>query len=124
MLTATRRAGVALATAATIMTMALAPTTADAATRLRCRASVSDSTPKQYSDVYVHVRTRPRARVHTVAQYKTTDTVHNARANRRGRAPIDYDISGATPGYRVKVAVTVRGPHRTPQCSTSFTPHR
>src|SRR5690349_1599536 len=125
MLAAARRAGLALAATTTLTaTGLLAPATADAASGLHCRAHVSDSTPKDYTDVYVHVRTRPRVHVRTVAHYKTTDTAHRARANRHGRSTIDYYISDATPGYRVRVDVTVRGPRRTAHCSTAFTPHR
>lgn len=125
MLTTTRRSGLALATAATLTATALlAPATADAASGLFCRASVSDSTPSQYSDVYVHVRTKPRVHVHTVAHYKTTNTAHNATANANGRATIKYHISDATPGYKVVVSVTVRGPVHTAHCATSFTPHK
>ena len=41
---------------------------------LTCRASMSDATPKMYSSVYVRVKTAPKARVRTVAHYKTTKT--------------------------------------------------
>jgi hypothetical protein len=33
-------------------------------------------------------------------------------------------ISGATPGYKVTVSVSVVKGNRTARCSTSFTPHR
>lgn len=89
-----------------------------------CRARVSDGTPKQYSNVYVSVRTAPRAMVRTVAHYKTTKSHRRDRANRRGRARVAYYISGVTPGYQVKVGVTVTKRGRTRTCSTSFTPHR
>lgn len=122
MLTATRRAGLALAAGAMLTAPALiAPATADAS-GLLCRASVWNSSPKQYTDVYVNVRTKPGARVQTVAQYKTSDTTKNARANGNGRANIVYKISRATPGYKVKVDVTVRAGNRTGYCVTSFTP--
>lgn len=105
----------------------LVPATADAdaaAARLKCRASVSDKTPKQYTDVFVRVRTAPRAKVRTVAHYKTTKTIKRDRANRNGKARTKYYISGATPGYKVKVKVTVTKKRRTNTCWTSFTPHR
>lgn len=125
MLTSARRASVALATVATLTAATLlTPGTAGAEAGLLCRAHMSDSTPKQYTHDDVQVRSRPHARVHTVAHYKTTNTAHNARANGRGRATIDYYISGATPGYRVHVDVTVRRGGRTGHCSTWFTPHR
>ena len=94
------------------------------AARLKCRAHMSDKTPGQYSNVYVLVKTAPRAKVHTVAHYKTSKTPKNGRANRKGRASIKYYISGATPGYRVKVNVTVKKRGHTRHCTTSFTPHR
>jgi hypothetical protein len=37
---------------------------------------------------------------------------------------VGYYISGATPGYRVKVTVNVSKSGRSGSCSTSFTPHR
>lgn len=91
---------------------------------LTCRASMSDSTPKQYSNVYVRVRTAAYAKVRTVARYKTTNTVKRGTANSAGRANIRYYISGATPGYRVRVNVTVTKNGRTSTCTTSFVPHR
>jgi hypothetical protein len=111
--TAAKRVAIALTTSAALVTATSVPAVAaSASTPLHCHASVSDATPEQYTDVYVHVRTRPHAHVHTVAHYKTTKTPHNASANRRGRATIDYYISDATPGYRVHVDVAVRKHHR------------
>ena len=92
---------------------------------LRCIATVSDATPKQYTTVVVRVRTgKPRAYVRTVAHYKTTRTVKKRRSNLKGQARVPYYISGATPGYRVRVTVRVRKNGQTKYCSTSFTPHR
>jgi hypothetical protein len=34
------------------------------------------------------------------------------------------NISDATPGYKVKVSVSVTSGHHAGSCSTSFTPHR
>ena len=85
---------------------------------------MSDTTPKQYSYVGVRVKTASYAGVHTVAHYKTTNTSHRGKANRLGRANISYYISGATPGYRVWVDVTVSKGGRTGHCHTSFVPHR
>ena len=42
----------------------------------------------------------------------------------KGNVSITYIIKGATPGYRVKVSVSVKKGSRTGSCSTSFTPHR
>lgn len=92
---------------------------------LRCIASVSDPTPKQYSTVVIRVRTgKPRAFVRTVANYKTTKTVKRRKSNLQRRANVPYYISGATPGYRVKVNVRVSKNGRSKFCSTSFVPHR
>ena len=85
---------------------------------------MSDSTPKQYSNVYVLVKTKARAYVHTVAHYKTSTTTKNGRANSTGHASLKYYISGATPGYRVHVSVTVTKNGHHGYCSTSFVPHR
>lgn len=85
---------------------------------------MSDATPKQYSNVYVRVRTAKGAKIRTVAHYKTTKTYKSGRANTRGLANIKYYISGATPGRRVDVSVTVSKSGRSRTCSTSFRPHR
>ena len=59
----------------------------------------------------------------TVAQLQ--DHRHGAfrQDGARGKAGIKYYISGATPGYRVVVNVTVTGPAGRGYCSTSFVPH-
>jgi hypothetical protein len=94
------------------------------AAALPCHASMSNSHPADYTTVRVRVRTASFARVTTVAHYRTTNTPHHRRANSHGRANVPYYISGATPGFRVKVSVTVRKGTRKGSCSTSFTPHR
>lgn len=115
----------ALGTAALLASSPMLVSAPADAAALICRASVSDSTPKQYSNVYVRVRTGASgAAVRTVARYKTTDTAKSTRANSRGLAQVKYYISGATGGFRVRVDVTVRKNGRTRTCSTSFTPHR
>lgn len=115
----------ALSTTALLATspLLLAPSTADAAAPLTCHASMSDSTPNQYSNVYVHVKTASHAQVHTVAHYRTTTTGHSKTANSHGKASIEYYISSATAGYRVNVTVTVTKDHHSKTCSTGFTPH-
>lgn len=116
-------AGLGVAAAVLVAVPAVASSPASAAGSLTCRASVSDSTPKQYSDVYVRVKTEARAKVRTVAHYKTTDTTHTGKANAKGVAHIKYYISGATAGYRVYVDVTVTKSGHSRSCSTSFVPH-
>jgi hypothetical protein len=91
---------------------------------LPCRAHMSNAHPADYTTTYVRVRTADLAHVTTVAHYKTTNHKKKARAGTKGRASIPYYISGATPGYRVKVSVTVGKGSRSGHCSTSFTPHR
>lgn len=119
-----RRFGAVAAVAALISSPVIPATTAEAAPSLTCRASISDATPQQYSDVYVYVRTAPKAKVRTVAHYKTTNTAHSRTADTAGRATIDYYISGSTPGYRVRIDVTVTKNGKSRTCSTSFRPHR
>jgi hypothetical protein len=93
------------------------------ATPLACSASMSNSHPRDYTTTKVQVHTGDFASVKTVAHYRTTNTTHHGTAGRRGNLSIPYYISGATPGYRVKVSVSVRKGSRTGSCSTSFTPH-
>ena len=113
-----------VAAAATLSGLIAAPAAPAEAAALTCTASMSDATPKQYSNVYVRVRTSAYARVRTVAHYKTTNTVKRATASSAGRASLRYYISRATPGYRVRVDVTVTKNGRSRNCSTSFVPHR
>lgn len=114
-------------TAALAVTLVPVTTSASEASSLAkplpCHASMSNSHPADFTTTTVRVRTVPRARVTTVAHYKTVNRTHHRRSNRHGRASIPYRISGATPGFRVRVDVTVRWPHRTGSCTTSFTPH-
>ncbi len=90
---------------------------------LPCHASMSATHPADFTTTTVRVKTVAEARVTTVAHYRTVNRQHHSRANRHGRAGIAYFISGATPGFRVVVDVTVRWPHRSGTCQTSFTPH-
>lgn len=98
--------------------------TAAPAAGLRCHASISNSRPRDYSTIYVKVGTVRYAGVTTVAHYRTVNRKHTGRANGAGNAKIDYYISGATPGYRVNVTVTVTSGRSRGFCSTSFVPHR
>jgi hypothetical protein len=90
--------------------------------KLRCVATVSNSSPADYSTVYVSVRTAPGASVTTVAYYKTTDNRKTAVADGSGTASIGYYISGATPGFTVTVDVTASSRTTSATCATSFTP--
>ena len=92
-------------------------------TALPCSASMSNSHPRDYTTIKVNVHTAAFAGVTTVAHYRTTNTTHHGTAGRRGNVSISYYISGATPGYKVKVSVSVKSGARHGSCSTSFTPH-
>ena len=92
-------------------------------TALPCSASMSNSHPRDYTTIKVNVHTAAFAGVTTVAHYQTTNTTHHGTAGQRGNVSISYYISGATPGYKVKVSVSVKSGTRRGSCSTSFTPH-
>jgi len=85
---------------------------------------MSNARPADYTTTDVRVHTAAHARVTTVAHYRTIKTTHHRTAGAKGNATVAYYISGATPGYRVKVSVSVVKGSRTGTCSTSFTPHR
>ena len=87
-----------------------------------CTASVSNSHPADYTTTNVKVRTAAGAEVFTVAHYKTVNRAYYRVAGPRGRATVGYYVSGATPGYKVVVDVTVVRGHQANGCSTSFTP--
>jgi hypothetical protein len=87
-----------------------------------CTASVSNSHPADDTTTEVNVRTSAAAEVFTVAHYKTVNRAYFAVAGPAGRAGVAYYVSGATPGYRVVVDVTVVSGHQANSCSTSFTP--
>ena len=85
---------------------------------------MSNAHPADYTTTDVRVHTAAHARVTTVAHYRTTKTTHHRTAGSKGNATVPYYISGATPGYRVNVSVSVVKGSKTGTCSTSFTPHR
>jgi hypothetical protein len=114
----------ALLGAAVFVAPALPAAAAVPMSGLACHATMSNYHPADYTTVTVRVRTAGLAKVTTVAHYRTTSTTHHGRANSAGQAGIRYYISGATPGYKVKVSVTVRKGTRKGSCSTAFTPHR
>jgi hypothetical protein len=90
---------------------------------LPCHASMSNAHPADYTTTVVDVKSLADVKITTVAHYRTVNREHHGQANRQGKAGIPYYISGATPGFRVIVDVTVKWPHRTGTCQTSFTPH-
>lgn len=97
---------------------------ASTANGLRCRTWMSNNRPRDYTTIYVRVSTVRYAGITTVAHYKTVNRRHTGKANARGNANIPYYISGATPGYRVVVSVTVKSGSRHGSCWTAFIPHR
>ena len=103
---------------------ATAATAAPASAPLACQARMSNNHPRDYTTTYVYVHSASYASVTTVAHYKTVNRKHTGKANAGGNAKIRYYISGATPGYRVKVSVTVTSGSSRGTCSTSFIPHR
>ncbi|HEY9240413.1 MAG TPA: hypothetical protein VIP48_00410 [Streptosporangiaceae bacterium] len=98
------------------------PTVSPTSARLFCAASVSDSSPPDYSTVDVYVQTAPGAAVTAVAHYKTASHQKSGTADSQGQATIPYDISDATKGYRAVVDVTVSSGSARATCSVSFTP--
>lgn len=115
----------AAASAVSLGCIIAAPAAALASTvPMRCSAWMSASNPDDYTTTDVHVHTASRAYVTTVAHYRTTSTKHHAYAGRKGNATIAYYISGAKPGYKVKVTVTAVSGSRIASCATSFTPER
>jgi hypothetical protein len=104
--------------------VAAVPQASASVTPLPCRASMSISYPKDYTTTDVRVRTAARGAVTTVAHYKTVNRTYHRTANAAGSATVPYYISGATPGYKVVVSVSVKLGVRTGHCSTWFVPHR
>jgi hypothetical protein len=94
-----------------------------ASSPLACQASVSNRDPADYTTVHVYVRTVDRASIRIVAHYRTTNHVKYGHAGRHGNDTINYYISGATPGFKVNLTLTVRRNGRKGTCATSFTPH-
>jgi hypothetical protein len=120
------RAAIPAALAVLVLGLGLPPAgaAAPAATRPTCRASMTNSHPRDFTSTGVRVRTAPYAHIKTVAHYRTVTHPKNRTANSHGRRTVWYYISGATPGYRVIVDVYVSRHGRANNCSTSFTPHQ
>ncbi len=91
--------------------------------RIPCHASMSNAHPADFTTTVVNVKSVANVKITTVAHYRTVNRKHHGRANKQGKAGIPYYISGATPGFRVIVDVTVKWPHSTGNCKTSFVPH-
>jgi hypothetical protein len=91
---------------------------------LSCTASMSNVHPADFTTTIVRVHTAASVEVFTVAFYKTVSRAYFVTASTAGRANVRYYISGATPGRKVPVVVTVVRGHVAGSCSTSFTPKR
>lgn len=98
-------------------------------TALQVIASVSDSSPRQYSTVVVYVRVTgqdgkpvPGATVTATAHYRTTDTTHSSSTSSDGTAEIQFRISRATKGYTVRVEVSAEKDGVVGRAATGFTP--
>jgi hypothetical protein len=89
---------------------------------LACIASMSVPRPSRGATTDALVTTAPGSHVNAKAHYKTTTTPHSRTSGPTGRATIPFDIGGATPGYRVKVSITISSGQLRASCSTSFTP--
>jgi hypothetical protein len=93
-------------------------------------ASISDSTPAQYSDVTAYCTAKdqtghrlPGVRVSFAWHYKTTTPSESRTTNANGVAACTRYISGATEGYRVVISITASYKGVVKTASTSFTPH-
>ena len=119
-------AAIALTACGVATTAAPSHTAALTAARqsLSCSAHMSNPRPGDNTTTVVHVRTQASVKVFTVAFYKTVHRAYFVRAGSDGRARVPYYVSGATPGRKVGVAITVVRRHSASTCSTSFTPRR
>jgi len=88
-----------------------------------CKSWMSNSHPAVNTTTDVEVQTARSSQVFTVAHYHFGDRVaYRTASSKRGAATIPYDVSGARPGFKVVVDVTVVRGHKANRCSTSFTP--
>jgi hypothetical protein len=121
-----------LASAATAVTLgggvlAAVPAQASALKPDACSLSVGASHPKDYTHEKIYVHTsRGYTHVRLTFHYKTTTPTVTIDTGARGNDTYSRYISGATPGYRVRVSGKVtavpKGYKTGATCSTSFTP--
>jgi hypothetical protein len=114
--------GAAITGGAVLSTFAAYPAQAASNVALTCKASMSTAKPKDHSKVDVNITTKGGASITTAAHYKTSTNTKTAKASASGQASVVYDISSATPGYKVVVDVFVKSGTSHSTCSTSFTP--
>ena len=104
---------------------AAADTTAAPAAALPCHASMSNTKPKDHTTTYVIVNTvKDAPAISVTAAFKTNNVSHSGTSDSKGVARIGIAVGNATPGYRVKVDVSVFKGTGTGYCSTSFTPQK
>ncbi|WAL39155.1 hypothetical protein BRM1_07545 [Brevibacterium sp. BRM-1] len=121
--TALTSTAAAIALVAGSAVVATAP--AEAASRHHCSASVSNSRPHRGQNLVVRVSKVPaKVTVSAVAKYKTTSTGKRAKASKKGKALLHFNVGGGTVGRRVPVQVVAKKGKSTWTCSTSFVPTR
>ncbi len=93
-------------------------------------ASVSDSTPAQYTDVTAYGKAKDQlgrpiggVKVSFTWHYKTVTHTMTAYTNASGVASVTRNISGATAGLRVPITVTANYKGAVRTTTTGFTPH-
>jgi hypothetical protein len=92
--------------------------------QIPCRGTVSNSMPRDFTNVFVRVHTVPFAKVITTAHFERVAIVRSAKAGPRGNASVKYNTGNTRPGFRVLVTIhVVSGPHNG-NCATAFTPRR
>jgi len=86
-----------------------------------CTATMSNSTPADYTDDTVNITSNvPDEPVLITKYYRTTTSTDTGETDSGGAAAITFNDSGATLGYTVMVDVNINNGEAT--CSTSFTP--
>ncbi len=109
---------------ATVTSSAAAAASTPPPAPLTCTASASPGRPVVFTSVTIRVRTAGKAKIKTVAHYKTGGQAQRDATGRRGRLAIVYQIGDAKPGYMVTVDVAVRKGNRSGDCTAYFTPRR
>jgi hypothetical protein len=122
-------AGAAAATTIGGGVLAAVPAQASALKPDACSLSVGASHPKDYTHEKIYVHTsRGYTHVRLTFHYKTTTPSVTIDTGAGGNDTYSRYISGATPGYRVRVSGQVtavpKGYKTGATCSTSFTPEK
>jgi hypothetical protein len=96
----------------TLVSPGVAAATSNAATvaassSLPCTAAITKRYPADGSSVGVRVSTAPSAHIAVTAHFKYANREKTGRADENGHRTFWYRIGNATPGFRVKVDVSV-----------------